>query len=295
VDGTNGYTAVFIPWFWDEGYQTEAPADMVHTPEEEQLVKDYDLSNEQLAWRRRKIAENGIELFKQEYPATPEEAFLTSGRPVFNSTQLYERSQQVADPIALKGLVEGEEFRWEDDVRGELKCYEPHDPAGQYCIGADVGAGVSRDWSVAQVLDSAGAQVATWRGQVHPDYFGRILFELGQYYNMAFIAVEANNHGILPLHILSKELYYPHLYQEVKTKPLVIDQLRAAVRDGEVIINDNTTLQEMMTFIVTEGGKMEADDGCFDDTVMSLAIANYINEGDWTPIENQDEWYMEAI
>ena len=39
-------------------------------------------------FRRRKIAQNGIDLFKQEYPAEPEEAFLTTGRPVFNPEQL---------------------------------------------------------------------------------------------------------------------------------------------------------------------------------------------------------------
>ena len=27
-------------------------------------------------------------LFKQEYPATPEESFITTGRPVFNPEQL---------------------------------------------------------------------------------------------------------------------------------------------------------------------------------------------------------------
>ena len=40
---------------------------------------------------------------------------------------------------------------------------------------------------------------------------------------------------------------------------------------------------------------MEADSGCFDDTVMSLALANYIHEGAWEPIESLDEYYVEVI
>ena len=54
------------------------------TPEE--LAAEHNLDDEQLMWRRRKIAQNGKELFQQEYPATPDQAFLTTGRPVFNLT-----------------------------------------------------------------------------------------------------------------------------------------------------------------------------------------------------------------
>ena len=41
-----------------------------------------------------------------------------------------------------------------------------------------------------------------------------------------------------------------------KTKPLVIDQLRAAYRDGEIELNCKTTIREMLSFIVTETGSM---------------------------------------
>jgi hypothetical protein len=80
-----------------------------------------------------------------------------------------------------------------------------------------------------------------------------------------------------------------------KTKPLVIDQLRAAMREGELELNDKTTIREMMTYIVTESGAMEAEANCFDDCVMSLALANHVHEGAWEPIESPAELYIEMV
>ena len=157
-------------------------------------------------------------------------------------------------------------------------------------------------------------QVATWRGQVHPDYFAEILYHLGTYYNEALICCENNSHGILTCTRLGKDMAYPHFYTEVqhdkttdketvklgftttaKSKPLVIDQLRASMREGELELNDKTTIREMLTYIVTETGAMQAEHGCHDDTVMSLALANYVHEGAWEAVETPEELYTEMI
>ena len=56
-------------------------------------------------FRRRKIAQNGIDLFRQEFPSYPEEAFLTTGRPVFNPEQLaglLEETRDVQQRLALE-------------------------------------------------------------------------------------------------------------------------------------------------------------------------------------------------
>ena len=71
VNGTNGYRPVFIPWFLDEDYREPVPKKFERTPEEDELVSKYGLDNEQLMFRRRKIAQNGKELWQQEYPAEP--------------------------------------------------------------------------------------------------------------------------------------------------------------------------------------------------------------------------------
>ena len=80
-----------------------------------------------------------------------------------------------------------------------------------------------------------------------------------------------------------------------KTKPLIIDQLRAALREGELELNDAVTIRELMTYIVTETGAMEAEPSCFDDCVMALALANHAHEGAWEPVETPHELYLEMV
>jgi hypothetical protein len=312
VEGTNGYIPVFLPWFIQDEYREAVPEGFERTPEEERLVELHDLDDEQLMFRRRKVAQNGIDLFKQEYPSTPEEAFLTTGRPVFNPEQLSEMAQSAPRSAPTMGLM-GDEFQ--DDRRGELTVYEKVDPAETYYIGADVAMGVrGGDYSVAQILNSKKRQVGIWRGHVHPDYFATVLKALGFFYNTAKIAVESNNHGILTCTRLGKDFAYPNFYTETvydklddketvnlgfrmntKTKPLVIDQLRASLREGELTLLDRTTIAELMTYIVTDSGNMEAESGCHDDCVTALAIANHIHEGVFTPVVSTDDFYLTAI
>ena len=80
-----------------------------------------------------------------------------------------------------------------------------------------------------------------------------------------------------------------------KTKPMAVDELRAAFRDNLIRVNDRQTLEEMRAFIVTEEGKLEAEPGHHDDTVMALAIANAVHQEPWAPIQVTDDDYIEAI
>jgi len=332
-NGTNGYETFFSAWFESDEYREPAPADFQRTPDEEDLVtRFYDeglTSNDQLFWRRRKIATNGADLFRQEYPATPDEAFISTGRPVFNPDHLNERLRNVIQPLrymAVEDVFEGGKTApigvLKEHPRGELKVYRERDDKETYTIGADVGMGIrgavmgrkDGDPSVAQILDSNLRQVAVWRGLVHPDVFARILVTLGYHYNSALIAPERNNHGLVTC-VALRDMDYPYIYTDQvegtlepdkdtinigfftseRTKPLIIDKLRASDREREIEIYDKQTLQEMLSYVVTESGKMQAEDGEHDDTVMALAIANYIHEGKWKPVVVTDEFYSEAI
>lgn len=312
VEGKNGFIPVFLPWYIQPEYREPVPETFERSPDEEELVEKFGLDDGQLMFRRRKIAQNGLDLWNQEYPATAEEAFLTSGRPVFNAQQLTKRLDETRDPVARLAWEDGE---WRPHARGELTMYYNHVPGETYYIGADVAMGVrGGDWSVAQVLDSKKRQVAVYRAQVHPDYYAEILFHLGEFFNEAKIIAENNNHGILTCTRLGKDMAYPNFYTEVqldkltdretiklgftttaKTKPLIIDQLRAAMRENEIELNDKTTIREMLTYIVNENGNMEAENGCHDDCVMSLAFVNHVHEGRFTPIEVTEDFYIETI
>lgn len=306
--GESLFEFVFLPWFWDDQYREPVSKGFERSPEEEKIVALYGLDDEQLTFRRVKIAEKGEALFRQEFPLNADESFLTSGRPVFHPDRVAEMLVEARSPIARKAL-EGDE--WGDHPLGELKCFLPHDPAEQYTIGADVGYGVRKDFSVAQVLDSSRRQAAIWRSdRVESDYYGTILAKLARYYNDALIICERNGPGILTNRVITKDEEYPHVYRETqydkitdtetvhigfltteKSKPLVIGELRAVIRDKEIEIYDRDTLDELRSYIVTESGRTEADKGHHDDCVMSLALSSHINFGPWTPIENTSDFY----
>jgi hypothetical protein len=231
---------------------------------------------------------------------------------VFDPDATSTRLEQVTAPLKRMLVTDG---GVNENSVGELLMYHEMDPKDRYVIGADVGMGVRNgDPSCAQVLDSKLRQVATWRGLVHPDYFGVVLNTLGYYYNTALVVPERNNHGLLTCTKM-RDMNYPDLYTEqvegtleydkdtIKlgfftseaSKPLIIDKLRAVVRDKQIEINDETTLREMQTFVVTDSGKLEADDGCHDDTVIALALANHVHEGRWDAVKVTDDFYSKAI
>ena len=318
VAGENEFAPFFSAWFESPEYREAVPEGFERTYEEEDLCSLYPLDDGQLMFRRKKIAAHGRMKFMQEYPCTPDEAFIASGRPVFDPEQIVERITTATEDGFLYCMdVEENEvgLSFGKSPVGRMKVYREHDVGESYAIGADVGMGVrDGDWSVAHVLDSEKRQVAVFRAQVHPDYFADILKALGLYYNTALIAPERNNHGLVTCIKLYKDLSYPNVFLDVtegqteendtlnigflttvKTRPLVIDRLRASMRQNDITVNDVTTLKEMQTFVVNEAGKMTAEQGCHDDCVMSLAIANHIHPGRFDPIQVPDDYYVNAI
>lgn len=312
VEGKNGFCAFFSAWFDTPEYREPVGEYFERTYEEEDLVAQYGLDDEQLMFRRMEIAKSGRDKFAQEYPSNADEAFIASGRPVFNPEQIHRLLQLSTEPLYQ---MAHELNTFQKHVRGELSVYVEHDPADEYYIGADVAMGLrTGDYSVAQVLDSQKRLVATYRAHIHPDYFADVLFALGTYYNEAHIAVESNNHGILTCVRLGRDLAYPNCYTEIaegqlndresitigfrtteKSKPLIIDRLRAAMREDELALSDKTTLKEMLSYVVTETGRMQAEEGNHDDCVMALALANHVHVGKFTPIDVSDDYYVNAI
>ena len=66
VAGENDYLPIFLPWFWTQEYRRVAPEGIELSSEEEALKEKYELDNDQIYWRRLKIAESGELKFKQE-------------------------------------------------------------------------------------------------------------------------------------------------------------------------------------------------------------------------------------
>lgn len=120
------YVPIFAPWwrdpqcaarFRDEEARERFVAsigDGVYGEEEPLLIERFGCTPEQLLWRRRTIrekCEDSIELFHQEYPASPEEAFIGSGNTVFSSI-LISRAIGAAEkaPEPVEGWVQGVDY-----------------------------------------------------------------------------------------------------------------------------------------------------------------------------------------
>ena len=105
--GNNDFVPIFIAWWELDSYRAVPPKDF--TPydyeheiygNEVKLAETFELDIAQLAWRRYTIknkCNNDINRFKQEYPATANEAFLTSGKRVFDIGLINEYYQYVTE------------------------------------------------------------------------------------------------------------------------------------------------------------------------------------------------------
>lgn len=288
VAGLNDYLPIFVPWFLMKEYTRKAPEDMELNKEEDELVIKFKLTNDQLYWRRLKIAEGGDLKFKQEYPATPEEAFLVSGSNVFNTEKV---SQLITQPILASREFNLESCMFDDVKFGSLEIYKYPKFEDAFAIGADVALGVGKDFSSAVVMNSKKEVCAVYRNNlVDPSQLGDVLFYLGRYYNNALLAVESNSMGIATLNRLS-QMGYVNMYYQTKaanvskedgmrmgwrttsaSKPMIIGFLKSAIENEEVWIPSKIIINELLNFVVGETGKTGGSTGNNDDTVIALAI-----------------------
>jgi hypothetical protein len=287
--GENEYIPIFLPWFITDEYRRTAPEGFELTEEEKELVEKYELDNDQLYWRRLKIAESGEAKFKQEYPASPEEAFLVSGNSVFNQEIISE--YETYAPEYIRAYDENSSY-FEDNREGHLEIWIPPTFSEKFIIGADVALGVGQDHSVAVVMNTDREVCAVFRdNHVDPSLFGDMLFYLGRYYNNALLAVESNSLGIATLNRL-KQMNYINLYYQTKsanlsneegskpgfrttvsTKPMIIGNLKRAIEDYDIDIKSDIILSELRTYVANENGSTNALPGNYDDTVIALAIS----------------------
>lgn len=289
--GKGEFIAIFMPWFWQSEYSMD-PKGFVFSEKDKTLAKLHSLSEGQLAWRQIKIQELGEDLFHQEYPCTAQEAFLVSGRPVFDPQLLMEAEMECFSPSYRAEVIDGGRITRHET--GSLRVWDDPVPGKRYAIGADVAEGlIHGDYSCAQVLSVPdGIQVAEWHGHVDPDRFGEILASLGKRYNRAFIGVERNNHGLTTLtnmlHTGYANMYVQHDIEHrsgqkqmkkmgwlttSKSKPKIIDRLAADLRDGTHGMCSKELIDEMKRYQIGATGSYNAQDGYHDDRVMARAIA----------------------
>lgn len=264
--------------------------------EEWHLRDKFKITYEQLHWRKWAIANKcfgDIEKFRQEYPSTPDEAFIVSGRPQFPIHILKEYQNKTKPPI-WRGYLQEKNGRIERlaDEKGYVHIWKFPEKDKFYVIGADVAEGLATgDYSVAVVLDEDLDICAAWHGHIDPDLFGMELIKLGLMYNESYIGPESNNHGLTTIRSMQRKEYYNLYYQKSydkisqkvqqkvgwntnsRTKPLMINTLTEYIREKWVGMPWDVLISECFTYVKDDEGKTNAQTGSHDDTVMALAIA----------------------
>lgn len=330
--GANNWRSHFFAWFQHPEYRLPlAPNETLDYDEDErELIEKYGVDDEQIKWRRWKIAEmpqtpdrNKEDMFRQEYPANDMEAFLMTGAPVFDVRKVQSRIElleaRYADPDKqpVRGnfvyAYEGEriidaKIRFLPDPNGVVTIYKYPEPRRPYVLGGDTAEG-GKDFSAAQVLDNiTGEQVAVWHGHSDTDLYAKQMYCLGKYYNYALEAIEIN-FDLHPVKELERLGYWRQYRRELLdninepeqqkhgfrtdkvTRPVIIAELVTVVRESIHLINDLETLREMLSFIRNDMGRPEAATGKHDDLIMALAIAHQARGQQSMELEPEDDYY----
>lgn len=278
-----GYLKRFLPW-------------MMH-PERDQDWYDNDPEVRELLPHER----------AEQYPSNEDEAFALSKQVFFDVEDLAFYGQHVREPQRRFSFeaFDARRARLADGPEGIVREYVAPSPDGRYAIGADVATGRGADYSTAVVVDLSRMMIcAEMRGRIDPDQFAMQLHYLGRRYNTALIAVEtAGGYGeavIIPLRDgRAGRPPYPRLYRHVmssradlpeakpygfptntKTRPLILNGLRQAVRERQLPFVTRWLMDEMRTFMAAPnpgesmaGAWPRAQKGSHDDMVFAAAIA----------------------
>jgi hypothetical protein len=231
----------------------------------------------------------------QEYDCN----FLASGDNIIdlNIIEFYKKNK-ACDPIEIRGMDKN------------LWIWEYPDRSHAYVIAADVARGDSQDYSACHVLDISKekpVQVAEYKGKISTKDFGDFLVALATEYNSCLLVIERENvgwgtiqevidRGYSNTFYSSADLKYvdvqrqlnnnwsaqdkklvPGFSTNIKTRPLIIDNMEHYMRHMAIEIRSKRTLAEMETFI-WKNGKAVAMDGYNDDLVMSLCIGLWVRD-----------------
>lgn len=189
---------------------------------------------------------------KQEHPASPDEAFLSSGNKLFSVEALEAQAMNVIDPIYTDGA---------------FKIYKKFVKGNVYMLGADVSLGIKRDSSTIVVIDlMTGETVLTYRSStVDPVTFAYDIKKAALDYGGCIAAPEANSTGIGTCIVLNQ--IYPNVFTQVRdgmlevqsssklgwlttpgSKPKMMYELSEAFESGDIKILDKGLLAEARKF-----------------------------------------------
>lgn len=232
--------------------------------------------------------------------------FLTSGHSVFDLTDIKAIEDSLSDLEIFDIRENGNLIMVQPPKKGEL-----------YYIGADVASGRSRDYSAFSVMNRKGDEVAYYKGKIAVNQYANLMMRVGKDYNRAVLAPESNDIGLAVTNKIQdhgypnlfyttkllkekgdtrpKESKLPGWYTDLKTRPIIIDELETDIRNDQVNITNKFFLQEAYTFIYDErnrpvamgkGSRGSEDEDILDDenrytddSILAESITNFVRKG----------------
>jgi len=288
VSGKSRWKPLFLGWHLDVRNSiiltNDEVNEIIDTIDEDEifLVKKFGCNANQLAWRREQVghSEKSKRIFKQEYPAFAEEAFVSTGHGYFDSQMLESKIKECLEPI----YKSEETTIWKRPEEGHT-----------YIVAADTSEGnVDSDPSPIVILDwNTGEQVYMKNWCVRPQRLGKECVKLAKEYNGAIIAIENNNTGHSAINtVMNQELYQNVYFHEDdvrdeskkehspgwrtdrKTKPILLGDLDDAIEKGHMKVNDKVFIEQCKTFIDKNGSaKSSGTNGHHGDLVIAWGIA----------------------
>lgn len=299
--GDSQYVPLFFPWFDHEEYSIPTTTLQHHdlVKAERDLATRHKLTLGQLAWRRHTIKNDCLndELqFQQEYPCTPNEAFLSTGTNAFPLDRLDEHYE---NEKGVQGMLVNNNGRIEfiRDSTGPLTIFKApgKDPImSKYVVAGDPSKTTYGDGACIQVLNRfTFEQVAVWHGHIDPVPFAHKLMELAFYYNTAMLNCEIEGPGYGTIGVILDNSY-PDVWQHrwadrapgklsttfgwstnYQRKHWAISKVIFLLgQKGGLLVHDERTYDQMTSYVHLPNGELgPASYRQYDDAVMALAIA----------------------
>ena len=332
---TTQFKAHFYNWTWDdeeinkvkEIISVEQMEDVRFKElQEAHKLSDKEITYYYLKWLSLKKDWN---ILRQEYPTTPEEAFILSGSPYFNTERITMLIHKTKVPIwqgeielkcqhptqcSFIELCNSKRPILTEQANGKLLIWEHPQSYSSYIQGDDTAEGVGQDNSVADVINNKTLKtVASYvSGSCPPDEFALVVFALGLYYNNAYTGVESNKDGLWINDTLFKmgypNLFFRERYDDItksvgkqlgfrtgaRERDPILANLKSYLNNYDDIWVDRAFLDECLTFIRNKVGKPEAMEGRKDDRIMAKAIALEIRKNAPSEFEKPADPYIQT-
>jgi hypothetical protein len=275
MNGENSFNPIDIRWQEHPEYSYNEDFEHLY---EKMREKGLDIHK----WEETTKKNMPTKQWLQEYECS----FLGTGDTYIEGEILKEISSQTSEKYYTKH-------------NNRMRVWQDPQPQYSYVIACDASLGRDRDYSAFHVINMYnGQQVAEFYSNRTPiNDFAKILSAEGMLYNVAHIICERNTIGNNLIDWLYNIYEYENLWADdkgdigfqvtAKNRDSILAELEEALRTDLIKINSTRTCDELMTFIISEGGKVQAERGHHDDLIMSLALAitAYKNLIDTSPID----------